>query len=59
MSEIEYFLQFITLRIGAAEVLKILENTQKNRRYLCPNCKTIISKETTPCPKCKTPLRWF
>jgi predicted RNA-binding Zn-ribbon protein involved in translation (DUF1610 family) len=59
MSEIADFINFIISRIGAAEVVRIIENAHMSTRYLCPNCKTIIAKGTYPCPECGTPLRWF
>ena len=59
MGDFEDFLGFIILLLGAAAVITIIDNATKSTKYQCPNCGTIVSKGTNPCPKCGTPLRWF
>lgn len=59
MGDLDDFLGFILFLIGAAVVVKIIDEATKSAKYQCPNCGTIIAKGVNPCPKCKTPLRWF
>jgi rubrerythrin len=59
MGDFDDFLAFIILLLGAAAVITIIDNATKSTKYQCPNCGTIVSKGTNPCPKCGTPLRWF
>ncbi|MCJ7631972.1 rubrerythrin-like domain-containing protein [Candidatus Bathyarchaeota archaeon] len=59
MGDFDDFLAFIILLLGAAVVIKIIDDATKSTRYECPNCGTILSKGTSPCPKCGTPLRWL
>ena len=57
--DFDAFIAFILLMLGAAVVLKIIDEASKSTRYECPNCGSTLIKGTNPCPKCKTPLRWF
>ena len=57
--DFDSFIAFILLLLGAAVVLKIIDEASKSTKYECPNCRAILVKGTNPCPKCKTPLRWF
>jgi rubrerythrin len=59
MGDFDDFLAFIILLLGAAVVIKIIDDATKSTRYQCPNCGTVVPKGTNPCPNCKTPLRWF
>jgi rRNA maturation endonuclease Nob1 len=59
MGDFDDFLAFILLMLGAAVVIKIIDDATKATRYECPNCRTVVNKGTSPCPKCGTPLRWF
>ncbi len=59
MGDLEDFLGFIVILLGAAVVVKIIDEATKSPKYQCPNCGTILPKGVNPCPKCKTPLRWF
>ena len=53
------FIGFLILMLGAAVVIKIIDDASKKTKYQCPNCNTPLSKNTNPCPKCRTPIRWF
>jgi len=57
--DFDAFIGFILLMLGAALVLKIIDDATKSTRYECPNCGATLKKGTNPCPKCRTPLRWF
>jgi rubrerythrin len=59
MGDFDDFLAFIIVLLGAAVVIKIIDDATKSTRYQCPNCGTVVEKGTNPCPNCKTPLRWF
>ena len=59
MGDFDDFLAFIILLLGAAVVIKIIDDATKSTRYECPNCGTVVAKGTNPCTNCKTPLRWF
>jgi len=59
MGDFDDFLAFIILLIGAAAVVKIIDEATNKTRYECPNCRMIIWRGTSPCPRCGTPLRWF
>jgi len=53
------FIGFIISRLGATDVLKIIDTATKSMRYECPNCGATLNRGTSPCSKCGTPLRWF
>lgn len=59
MGDLENFLGFIVVLLGAAAVITIIDDATKSKRHQCPNCGTIVQKGVNPCPKCKTPLRWL
>jgi predicted RNA-binding Zn-ribbon protein involved in translation (DUF1610 family) len=59
MGDFDDFLVFIILLLGAAVVIKIIDDATNKTRYECPNCRAILSKGMSPCPKCGTPIRWF
>ncbi len=44
--------------LGAAAVIKIIDDATKEKRYVCPNCRHTLRKNSLQCPSCKTPLRW-
>lgn len=44
--------------LGAAAVIKIIDDATKEKRYVCPSCGRTLRKNTATCPSCKTPLRW-
>ena len=50
---------FLIVLLGAAVVIKIIDDASKKTRYQCPNCSTTLTKDTNPCPKCKTPEQLF
>ena len=43
---------------GAAVAKKILEDSSKERKYVCPECDYVLRHGVTRCPKCRIPLRW-
>jgi len=43
---------------GIAVVKKILDESSKERKYVCPECGYILRKGVTKCPNCKISLRW-
>jgi len=43
---------------GIALVKKILEDSSKERKYICPSCDQVLRKGTTKCPNCRIVLRW-
>ncbi len=59
MGDLEDFIGFIIVLLGAAAVVAIIDKATKSTRYQCPNCGTVVAKGVNLCPKCKTPLRWF
>jgi lipopolysaccharide biosynthesis regulator YciM len=44
--------------LGAAAVIKIIDDATKERKYVCPQCGHVLRHGTARCPACKTPLRW-
>ena len=44
--------------LGAAVIIKIVEDAAKKKRYECPNCANVVRKGSLQCPECKTLLRW-
>lgn len=44
--------------VGAAVVIKIIDDVTKEKRYVCPTCGHTLRKGSVQCPSCKTPLRW-
>lgn len=44
--------------LGAAAVIKIIDEATKEKRYVCPTCGHILRKGSARCPNCKTTLRW-
>ena len=43
---------------GIAAVKKILDDSSKERKYVCPECDQVLRHGITRCPSCKTTLRW-
>jgi len=43
---------------GIALVKKILDDSSKERKYVCPSCDQVLRKGITKCPNCKISLRW-
>ena len=51
----------IALIIGVAGITlvkKILDDSSKERKYVCPTCDHVLRKGITKCPSCKITLRW-
>lgn len=46
--------------IGGAWLLgKLLDNnSEKKRKYNCPNCNSVIDYQQPECNACKTKLKW-
>ena len=44
--------------LGAAVIIKIVNDAAKERKYECPNCANVVRKGSLRCPKCKISLRW-
>jgi len=44
--------------LGAAAVIKIIDDATKEKRYVCPTCGHTLRKNSVQCPSCKTTLRW-
>jgi rubrerythrin len=59
MSDFDDFLAFIIVLIGAAAVITIIDQATNKTKYECPNCHAILSRGMSPCPNCKTPIRWY
>lgn len=58
MSATTDFQNFIVDHIGAQTVKTILIDSRRNKRYVCPNCNTVIAEFEASCLRCKTPFRW-
>ena len=43
---------------GAAAVVKVLHDANKQKRFVCPTCGHVLRKGTPKCPSCGTVLRW-
>ena len=43
---------------GVAVAKKILDDSSKERKYVCPECDYVLRHGVTRCPKCRTALRW-
>jgi len=51
----------IALIIGIAGVLvvkKIINDSSKARKYVCPSCDQVLRKGNPKCPHCEISLRW-
>lgn len=51
-------LKFILVVLGAAAVIKIIDEATKKTHYKCPGCGADVLKNQNPCPYCRTPLGW-
>jgi len=49
---------FILLVLGAATVIKIIDDATKQTHYKCPRCGQEIIRSQNPCPHCGAPIRW-
>lgn len=56
--EFEGLAAFILLLLGAAAVIKIIDDATKQTRYKCPRCGGEIHRNQNPCPHCRAPVRW-
>ena len=43
---------------GVAVTAKILKNSSKERKYVCPECDHVLRHGVTRCPQCGITLRW-
>jgi len=43
---------------GVALVKKIIDDSSKERKYVCPSCDQVLRNRITKCPNCKISLRW-
>ncbi len=43
---------------GIALVKKILDDSSKERKYVCPSCDQVLQQGIAKCPNCKIALRW-
>lgn len=44
--------------LGAAAVIKIIDDATKEKRYVCPGCGHTLRNGIQRCPKCGITLRW-
>lgn len=44
--------------VGAAVVIKIIDNATKKRKAICPSCKVDLPFKVERCPSCGILLRW-
>ena len=44
--------------VGAAVVIKIIDDATKKRKAICPNCKAELPYKVQQCPMCGILLRW-
>ena len=44
--------------LGAAVVIKIINEATKEKRFVCPGCGHTLRKGSLRCPKCGITLRW-
>ena len=49
---------FVLLLLGAAGVIKIIDEAVKRAHYKCPRCGMDITKNENPCSHCCSPIRW-
>jgi len=49
---------FILLLLGAAVVIKIIDEATKTAHYKCPRCSGELTKGQNPCRHCYAPIRW-
>jgi hypothetical protein len=59
MGDLENFLGFIVVLLGAAVIITIIDKATNSKKYQCPNCGAIVPQGVNPCPNCKRPLRWL
>jgi hypothetical protein len=56
--DFEGIIGFVMLLLGAAVVIKIIDEATKQARYKCPRYGIGIVKNQNPCPHCNSPIRW-
>jgi len=44
--------------IGVAVLVKVLRDSNKEKKYVCPTCDHVLTIGIAKCPSCKTILRW-
>ena len=44
--------------VGIAMVKKILDESSKEKKYVCPSCDHVLRKDIARCPNCGISLRW-
>jgi len=44
--------------VGAAAVIKIVDDAFKEKKYVCPECEHTLRKGQKKCTHCGTVIRW-
>ena len=44
--------------VGAAALVKIIDDSLKSKRYVCPECGRSLRMNQKKCPDCGTYIRW-
>ena len=44
--------------IGVAVLVKVLRDSNKDKKYVCPTCGNVLRIGIPKCPSCRTTLRW-
>ena len=44
--------------VGAAALIKIIDDSLKSKRYVCPECGYSLRKSQRKCSNCGTYIRW-
>lgn len=57
-SAVDALIGFIIGVVGAALVVKIIDEVTKEKRYVCPKCGQALRNGITHCPHCGIALRW-
>lgn len=57
-SAVDGLIAFIIGVLGAALVVKIIDEATKEKKYVCPQCAHPVRMGATHCPNCGITLRW-
>jgi len=44
--------------VGAAAVIKIVDDAFKEKKYICPECEQTLRKGQKKCTNCGTIIKW-
>lgn len=44
--------------VGAAAVIKIIDDALKEKKYVCPECEYTLRKGQKKCPNCGILIKW-